>query len=50
LEGTNRKLCEAMMTFDMRVVETLSPNVTMKIVKTVAAGDPQCEISIKPKK
>ena len=50
LEGTNRKLCEAMMTFDVRVVETLSPNVTMEIVKTIAVGDPQCELSIKPKK
>lgn len=50
LEGTNRELCEAMMTFDIRIVETMGPNVTMEIVKTVAVGDPQCKLSIKPKK
>jgi len=50
LEGTNRELCEAMMSFDVRAVEAGGPNVTMKIVKTVAVGDPQCELSIKPKK
>jgi hypothetical protein len=50
LEGTNRQLCEAMMAFDIRAVEAGGPNVTMKIVKTVAVGDPQCELSIKPKK
>jgi len=38
------------MAFDMKVVETLGPSVTMKIVKTVAVGDPQCELTIKPKK
>jgi predicted hydrocarbon binding protein len=50
LEGTNRKLCEAMMAFDIRAVETIGPKVTMEIVKTIAVGDPQCELSIKPKK
>jgi predicted hydrocarbon binding protein len=50
LEGTNRGLCEAMMAFDMRAVGTLGPKVTMEIVKTVAVGDPQCELSIKAKK
>ena len=50
LEGTNRELCEAMMAFDIRAVETVSPKVTMEIVKTIALGDPQCELSIKPKK
>jgi predicted ArsR family transcriptional regulator len=50
LEGTNRELCEAMMAFDKRIVGTLGPKVTMEIVKTVAAGDPQCELSFKPKK
>ena len=50
LEGTNRELCEAMMAFDMRAVETLGPKVTMEIVKTVAVGDPQCELSVKSKK
>jgi len=50
LEGTNRELCEAMMAFDLSAVKTISPNVTLEIVKTVAAGDPQCELSIKAKK
>lgn len=50
LEDTNRELCEAMMAFDMRIVETLGPDLTLKIVETVAVGDPQCELSIKPKK
>ena len=50
LEGINRELCEAMMAFDIRAVEAGGPNVTMEIVKTVAVGDPQCELSIKPKK
>ena len=50
LEGTNRELCEAIMAFDMRVIEILGPNIAMEIVKTVAVGDPRCELSIKPKK
>lgn len=50
LEGTKRELCEAMMNFDARAVETIGPNVTLQIVRTVAAGDPICELSIRPKK
>ena len=50
LEGTNRELCEAMMAFDIKAIEAVSPNVTLEIVKTRAVGDPQCELSIKPKK
>lgn len=50
LEGTSRELCEALMAFDMKFIETLGPNVAMEIVKTVAVGDPRCELSIKPKK
>jgi len=50
LEGTSRELCEAMMAFDISGVEAGGPNVTMEIVKTVAVGDSQCELSIKPKK
>jgi len=50
LEGTSRELCEALMNFDLKAIETLGPSVTMEIVKTVAVGDPQCELSIKPKK
>jgi hypothetical protein len=50
LEGTNRELCEAMMAFDKTAVNTISPDVTLEIVKTVAIGDPHCELSIKPRK
>ena len=50
LEGTNRGLCEAMMAFDSNAVKTISPKVTLEIIKTVAVGDPQCELSIKAKK
>jgi predicted hydrocarbon binding protein len=49
LEGTHRELCEAMMAFDLGAIKTLGPSVTLEIVKTVAAGDPQCELSIKAK-
>jgi len=50
LEGTNRELCEAMMAFDKTAVNTISPSVTLRVVKTVAIGDPLCELSIKAKK
>jgi predicted ArsR family transcriptional regulator len=50
LEGTNRELCEAMMAFDASAIKTLSPNATLEIVKTVAVGDPHCELSIKARK
>ena len=49
LEGTTRELCEAMMAFDVSWIKTMSPNVTLEIVRTVAVGDPQCELSITPK-
>jgi hypothetical protein len=50
LEGTNRELCEAMMAFDRIAVNTISPDVTLEIVMTVAVGDPHCELSIKTRK
>jgi len=50
LEGTNRALCEAMMAFDKTAVNTISPDVTLEVVKTVAIGDPHCELSIKARK
>ena len=50
LEGTNRELCEAVMAFDVGMVKTLGPNVTMEVAKTVAAGDPHCELLFKSKK
>lgn len=50
LEGTNRELCEAMMAFDIKAVEAGGPDIAMEVVRTVAVGDPQCELAIKRKK
>jgi len=50
LEGTNKELCQAMMAFDLNAVKTVGPGVTLEIVRTVATGDPQCELSIKAKR
>lgn len=50
IEGTSRELCEAMMAFDKTAVNVISPDVTLEIVKTMAAGDPHCQLSIKAKK
>ncbi len=49
LEGTNRELCEAMMDLDVGIIETLGPDVTLDFDKTVAVGNPYCELSIKPR-
>jgi hypothetical protein len=49
LEGTSRELCEAMMAQVEKMIETLGPKLTMEIRKTVAVGDPECEVAIKPK-
>jgi hypothetical protein len=49
LEDTSRELCEAMMAQAEKVIETLGPKLTMEIRKTVAVGDPECEVAIKPK-
>ncbi len=50
LEGTNRELCEAMMAFVEAAASTISPDVTIEITKTVAAGDPLCQFSFKARK
>ena len=47
LEGTSRELCGAMMALDVSVVRTMSPDVSLEIVKTVAAGDPRCKLSVR---
>jgi len=45
IEGTSKELCEAMMTSDAKMVSTLlGQEVEMKIVKSVAAGDKECEV------
>ena len=50
LEGTNRELCEAMMAFVEAATNAISPDVTLEVVKTVAAGDPLCQFSFKARK
>jgi len=49
LENTSRDLCEAVMAFDVGVLEALSPDLAMEIVKTLAVGDTECELSIRSK-
>jgi len=44
-EGTSKELCEAMMAVDEKRVSTfLGQEVDMKILKSVAAGDKECEV------
>lgn len=45
IEGTSRKLCEAMMNIDNKMVSTvLGKEADTKILKTVAGGDKECEV------
>jgi Ran GTPase-activating protein (RanGAP) involved in mRNA processing and transport len=45
LEGTSKELCEAMMKSDKNMIGTfLGQEVDMKILKSVAAGDKECEV------
>ena len=45
LEGTSKELCEAVMTSDKNTVSNLlGQAVEMKILKSVAAGDKNCEV------
>ena len=44
IEGTSKELCEALMTTDKKMMSTLlGKEVEMKILKSVAVGDKQCE-------
>jgi hypothetical protein len=44
IEGTSKELCEALMTTDLKMMSTLlGQEVDMKILKSVAAGDKECE-------
>ncbi len=44
LENTSRELCEAVMAIDHEYFrEAVSDNIKLKILKTVAAGDPYCD-------
>lgn len=48
IEGTSRELCEAMMTSDKKMVETIiGQEVEMEIPKAVAIGDEYCEFLFK---
>lgn len=45
IEGTSKELCEAMMASDTKMVSTLlGQEVETKILKSVAAGDNECEV------
>lgn len=45
LYDTDRRLCEAMMIFDEKLVETIvGQDVSMEILRTVSAGDKCCEV------
>jgi hypothetical protein len=45
IEGTSKELCEAMMTSDAKTASTLlGQEIEMKILKSIAAGDSECEI------
>lgn len=45
LEGTSKELCEVMMVADKKMVSAvLGQEVEMKIIKSVAAGDKNCEV------
>jgi hypothetical protein len=44
LENTSRKLCEAVMEIDKKYFQTaVSDKIRLKIIKTVAEGDPICD-------
>ena len=45
IEGTSLELCEALMSQDANMIGTaLGQDVEMKILKSVAVGDKECEI------
>lgn len=45
IEGTSRELCEALMMNDWEMMKTfLGKDLDMRILKTVAVGDRECEV------
>ena len=45
IEGTSKELCEAMMISDAKMASTLlGQEMEMEILKSIAAGDTECEI------
>jgi hypothetical protein len=50
IEGTSRELCDALMSQDVSMVgAALGQEVEMKILKTLAVGDKECEITYSKK-
>ena len=49
LGATTRAICEAHTTMEKTVVENLNPNLTYRIGKSAAGGDPYCEHIIEVK-
>jgi len=50
IKGTSKELCEAMMATDTKMLSTLlGQEVEMKILKSVAAGDEECEVTFSKK-
>ena len=45
IDGTRKELCEAMMSSDRHMVSSLlGREIEMKILKSIAAGDKECEV------
>ena len=45
IDGTSKELCEAMMTSDVKMASILlGQEMEMQILKSIAAGDKECEI------
>ena len=50
LEGTSKELCEAAMQMDRKMVGTLVGHpINIGVMKTVAAGDKNCEVTFSKK-
>ena len=50
IQGTSKGLCQALMTNDQKMVGTfLGQDVDMQILKSIAAGDKECEITFSKK-
>ena len=50
IEGTSKELCGAFMTSDVSMVSNLlGQEMEMKILKSIAAGDKECEVIISKK-
>ncbi|MDY6878107.1 MAG: L-2-amino-thiazoline-4-carboxylic acid hydrolase [Chloroflexota bacterium] len=50
ISADNRKLCDALMHLDRNMIEGLSPKVKFSYPKSIAYGDPYCEVIIESSK